>query len=633
MRPALYCSGFVMAMAALMATGGASPAQDVARTMRIHDCGFLVAGKPDLPGPDLTRFPVFPESEITTSTENQPASVLEPALLVAMIQANIQPDSWKHDKNKIQLAHGKLTVIQTPDVHEKIAQFLATLRQAHQRMIHVVGHALSVQPDHFQAWRTRAAARGTGAILSPDDLAWFLDADADRVTVQGTVWIPAYSGQLVHAGPITRERFIRDVDPEVAEEATGSCPVMSDLLTGLMFQIRPSLVGPGLVLCDVALAHATRDGEMTSVETGCGRIDVPVRRLQSTRTTLLVPRDHAALLAVSTPHPGDRVQVFLVIPRVVQTAAAPGAGERESPTPTRELRVYDTRLLTARIQDRPGSAYVKLDVEIAQVAEVFKTVYGDAAVDEGVGLDPEQLVALIRNSIEEDSWTNTRNSIRMAGDILVVVQKPEVHERIAAFLDALRARRGVLVSTEVLVLAVETSQLGELVTMADLGAPLTPPAIGNLHQAVARGAAKLLQRASLTSFNHQRAHVQSVVERSVIAGVEVEVAKKASTMDPDVQPLRSGFFLDVRPGLVGNGKSVGLDLFAVYSLATEPRAVAWCEAKPYVVHQYAEHTSDLSTSVFLPDGSTLALLRGPAPNAPGHSLVFLVTARVVRVRR
>ena len=118
----------------------------------------------------------------------------------------------------------------------------------------------------------------------------------------------------------------------------------------------------------------------------------------------------------------------------------------------------------------------------------------------------------------------------------------------------------------------------------------------------------------------------------VIRSVQAVATGEKTALDPVVQPLRTGFFLDVRPRLVGDGQNLELEIFAIHSTVTEPRATEWTEGKPFVIHRYAERNQDLSTSVFLPDGATVALVRRPDPDQPGHTRVYLISPRVVRIR-
>jgi hypothetical protein len=444
----------------------------------------------------------------------------------------------------------------------------------------------------------------------------------------------AFSGQLVHAGPVKRTRIVTDFDPEIAEEAVVHQPVLGDLLTGTVIAFRPTLVGEGMTLLDVSVTHAATIGGIAQVKTGCGRIDAPVRAIRSSETTLLVPAGRTAMLAVGGGS-DRRTTVFLLEPRVIgDRASAPagaGAGSGDQARPGRELRVYPTGLLTARIADRPCPVHVRLQTEITQTAEEFESAPGGLEV--GVGIEPDDLVELIATGVEADTWSNTRNRIRAAGDLLVVVQKPPVHAKIRAFLRAQRARRGVLIATAVEALAIDSERMDALLP-ATGGARtlLSRQQREALDSAVTQGqGARRLAAALVTGFNQQRVHAMAALERRVIAGVEVEVAKKASVIDPEVKSLVTGLFVDLRPALVGDGQTVGLDLFTVYRTADQPTPVRFREGEPYVFHRFATDTVTLYTSAIVPEAGTVAFVRGPAPGMDGHRLVFLVTPNVLRV--
>jgi hypothetical protein len=628
-----------------LAAASLASAQDVERAMRVYDCGFLVARKPDLPGPDLRRFPCSGAVAIEEFAEEEGGGFipnLDPDRLVDLIKGNIEPDSWAHEKNTIQYRQGQLVVVQVPEVLDKIGMFLDELRRNQQRRIHLVGRVLSVRLDHLAALHARVARTGAGAILTPDEVQRLLDVPPGdgRLTVLSTYSLPAASGQLVHAGSVRATHLIRDLDVEVAEEATASDPVLDDLLTGIVLRLRPSLVQGGLVQLQADLVRAATYGEKKVLETGVGRIDLPARSLQAVATTLLVPENHAAFLAVSDAEVDGRVIVFLVEPQVVgpekTEADGPEKSDQTPEAPTREIRVYDVGFLVVPIEDLPcpyiPSEFPGVSINLDPTEEEGGAIFGCPGVSAGLMVNPEDLIQLIRTAIAEDTWSNTRNSIDLTGGLMMVVQKPEVHAEIARLLDQLRARRGVLVTTKAWAMAVPNDQLAKLFPrLADLGRPLTAEAMGRVHQAIADGSVPVLRYATLTGFNRQRVHAASVLERAVIADSDVEIAKKASTAEPVVRPLRTGFVVDVRPTLAGDGKHIDLDLLALFVAADESRVVPYLKDKPYVVHEYHTETANLLTSAFLPEGGPLAFVRGEVPGRPGHQLLYLVSARSTRV--
>ena len=620
----------LLVLVSFLMSASPTDAQDVERGLRVFDCNFIVSGRPDFPGPDLTRF-LGESTEETVAEEETPSPVLDPDLLVEMIQRNIQPDTWHNELNRISLRDGKLTVVQTPGVQEEISRFLRMLRRSRTRRIHLTAHALSVRLDHYHTFLRTAMARDRGILLSPEDLEHFQSpkTDADRIRSLASVSIAAYSGQVVHAGPVERTRFIRHLDTEIAEESTVVEPLVDDLLTGTVFTLKPTLMESDTVLLELILDSVRRLGEIQQVETGAGKVDLPMRSLQSTRTTVLVPVGHGVLLAASLAGQEGRVLVFLVVPRISdedQTEDHKNSTKADR-KPGRELRVYNTRLITTRIMDRPCPDPDETGDEEGG------SIFG-AAAEEGVGMGIEDLVEMIKDSIEEDTWANTRNSIRVVGELLVVVQKSGVHNKIVAFLKALRARRGVLVSTALQVLAVNAERLEALVGMeARNGTPLSEKRLRVLEEALDRGNdVQCLQTAVLTGFNRQRAHIQTAVERSVILGVNVEIAKKAAVTVPVIRALKTGLFLDVQPSLAGDGSHVNLDLFSRFTTASEPQLTKYLQGKDYAVHRYEKRVTGLFTSLFLPDGGTAVFLRGPVPGVPAQRLVVLVTTRIIRVK-
>lgn len=625
----------ITALAAALGLG--APAQDVERVVRVHDCAFIVSRGLDFPGPDLARSfagsGVEEEEVAEEDAEFMPA--IDPELLVEMIRRNVQPDTWHHERNKIRLADGRLTVVQTPAVQQEVARFLDLLRRARMRRIVITAHALTVRKDHFGSYLLRALAAANGTLLAPEDLANFFGSEVITGAVQevASVTLDALPGQLVHAGPFRRMRYVVDIDVEVAEQAAAADPIVGTLDTGTIFELRPAIAGTSSVLLDVNLASAVGLGKIEEVKTGLGKIQLVQRSVQSLETTVLVPEGHGVLFAAGQAGSDGRVMVFILKPRIVGEAAAPPVAAPKAPAAAdaasaRQLRVFNTRLLTTRILDRPCDV-----AEYDGRGEGGRVTF-EADADEGVGFGADDLIEMIKSAIAEDSWSNTRNSIRVVGDLLVVVQRPEVLDRIGALLEQLRARRGLLINTVVRVLAVDAEQLDRfLPAEVRRGRALSAEELETLEKAAHRGGVvRRVESAVVLGFNRQLTHVRSVRERSVIRDVDVEVASKSTVKDPVVGVLRSGLTVNVRPAAIGDGKHLRLDLDCRLTTATEPELFLLQDGKPEAVHRFETWAAAVQTGAFLADGATLAYLRGPAPGREDRRLVFLVSARAVRVK-
>jgi hypothetical protein len=628
---------FLVALLALVSIaaslGIAASAQDVERVVRIHDCRFIVTRGQDFPGPDLTRLIGYADFE-ETAEDAEFMPTIDPDLLIEMIRRNVRPDTWHHERNKIRLAEGRLTVVQTPAVQEEVTRFLDVLRRARMRRVVITAHALTVRKDHFGSYLLRAMARPGGTLLAPEDLAKFFGSEvvAGAVSEVASVTLDALPGQRVHAGPFRRLRYVRDIDVEVAEQAAASAPVVDTLDTGTIFEMRPFVAGASSVLLDLRLASAAQVGDVTPVDTGVGNIQMVQRSIQSLESTVLVPKDHGVLLAASRPGPGGRVMVFILRPRIVGKPAAAAKAKAqgsESAGGTREMRIFNTRLLTTRIPDRPCPD-TNDDDDQGEVGWI--TFEGDG--DEGVGMEADDLIEMIKSSIAEDTWSNTRNSVKVVGDLLVVVQRPEVLAEIGKLLDQLRSRRGLLVNSVVRVLAVDAERLGDYIPAeARHGRALTALEVENLERAAHQGGGvRRVESAALLGFNRQLAHVRSLRERTVIRRMEVEVASKSSISDPVVGALRTGLTLAVRPSSVGDGKHFRLDLDCRLVTSTEPELFPIKKGEAAGVHHFETRAVGVRTSAYLEDGATLAYLRGTAPGLENHRLVFLVSVRAVRVK-
>jgi len=597
--------------------------------MRIFDIEFLTASRDDFPGPDLAHFDVGSESIAPPMMDEDGDEGMSNEMLINMIQYNIHPDSWKNSLNSIDPRDGKLVVVQTPEVLTEVERLLKVLRESHVRLVNVRAWAFEMENSYLQAFMARSLARPSGSLLSSEDVDYLMGrADPGAATLVGAVSVTCFSGQRVHAGPLSKQIYIRDLDVEVAQKITIVDPVMGTLLTGFLLDVRPSIVGQhASVLMELRIGLATCTDAAASVESGVGRIDTPRRALVTGLTTVLVPRNKAFFIAASHPDKAGYSVVFLVKPNAVGLPAGKKKEEKKTAGPRRVLRMYDVRLLTSELNDFPGP---DLDLKIMDDA-AGGPAFEEA--DEGVGLSAEELVELLKTSVEEDSWSNVRNAISIVGSSLVVVQKPQVHEKITAFLQALWARRAVLVFAHLRYIDADRATLLRIAPLNASTLALEAGAVATLEKELRKGKALTLKRcATTTCFNRQRVHIQTVSQQPVIGDVDVEVAESAGIGDPIMREAAGGLVFDFTPILSGDGRHVAVDFRPQIASVSTPVIAKIGGKFPNVVQKFTLRLDNLQTSVTVPDGGTVLFITGTSPDNPSRLRVVTLTLRIMRVK-
>ncbi len=75
----------------------------------------------------------------------------EPVNLVDRIQEVIDPESWEDDRTSIDMWQENLMIMQTPEVHQKVAQYMKLLREAAKQQVLVEGRFLRVDDEFYES--------------------------------------------------------------------------------------------------------------------------------------------------------------------------------------------------------------------------------------------------------------------------------------------------------------------------------------------------------------------------------------------------------------------------------------------------------------------------------------------------
>ncbi len=560
------------------------------RTLRVHDVSFLLTAIEDAPAPavrlvpDTGRLrarrlferPAAPSGggsaggsfSFDDGGEDAPAGRgFDPDQLVELIQRNVDEDSWANDRNSLEIQGGQLVVVQTAAVHAELERYLERLRAQRGRLV-TCDVTLALVDGALARAVLDDAAGGPLPEARAQELEERLLAGRGARLVERRR-LTAWDRQRVHAALLGEHPYLTwEVDQ------TGVAPVAGPRLergaAGVLVEVRPALVGAGdLLLLDLELAAArwahdaveARIGALgPDRRAGAASLHLPRADVFALSTRLLLRPGATAVAGgarVDLPPEGpapegltDARLLVLVRPTVSALATGQADAERPAPSAPRVLRMHDVSLVT-------GLPRAGVDGE--EGLTCFCAGHDD---EERVGLDMDTIVELLTRNVAPESWDGA--ALEVAGEgLLAVVQTPEVHAQIDAFLATLRRERGRALQLEVALVDLPPGEQAALLARAQAagaGAHALPAALAAPLLAGDRvrgwqtttawageGAALLAatQRAALTGFSLANGGTGAVVETVVL---------------PIVEHGEDGHDLVVRAGLLPDGKHVRLRL-------------------------------------------------------------------------
>lgn len=222
--------------------GGEAPAAPEARSRRVsraYNLGELIHRSPDFAGRALAAAVVRAAGAaggIPGLAADEGPEPVSADNIAALIQRNVEPDSWGHKDNHVGVRGATLLVTQTPAVHDLIEAWLRSA--AARRPPGVRVETALVAAD---AALLAAVAGRTGAALDGAMVERWLAAAGDRVRAYASG--SARHRQQVFAGVIDGVRVVGDFDVEVAPEAQIADPVVVVGHEGFVVEVRPVLSG------------------------------------------------------------------------------------------------------------------------------------------------------------------------------------------------------------------------------------------------------------------------------------------------------------------------------------------------------------------------------------------------------
>lgn len=237
-------------------------------------------------------------------------------------------------------------------------------------------------------------------------------------------------------------------------------------------------------------------------------------------------------------------------------------------------------------------------------------------------LEPGEVVALIRMFVAEDTWANERNSLRIDGGKLTVVQTPEVLAEVEKFLEALHhrcARRHDVACAVVPPAALDAALRA---AGASRDAAWYPP--GVLDDALAAaGDAGWSWRATVKE--GEAAAIAPVSQRLSVRDYDVNQTGTAPLVNPLVGLLRDGPGLLLQVAATPLADRLFLDLVFFNELTGRPGALRRIPMGD--IELAAAGGTSVKSTLLIPPGQTAlaAELSWPLGEVPGYALLARVT--------
>ncbi len=199
---------------------------------------------------------------------------------IELIRQRVAPGSWVQEAGtSIEEYAGDLVVIQTPEIHRRIAALLQELENGLTRQVEV------------RLWRLPVEAAGGATVLDRAAL-------AARVKGLGAPALAFVTGddQQSHAWAGTQRNAILDLD--VVQSRMD--PIITTLASGLSLDVQPLITRAGLLLTVRFSAVAAGDPGRSPVNNAAGKtitsLEQPSQDNDEMRCSVLVPDGGAAIL-------------------------------------------------------------------------------------------------------------------------------------------------------------------------------------------------------------------------------------------------------------------------------------------------------------------------------------------------
>lgn len=632
----------LLVLAATLLAGTAPvPAQEVEREMRVSDVSSITLPIRNYPGP-----------EIGIQTSPSPALMMDSEMsepefsgetLVEMIRRNVSEDSWENDRNSITYENGTLLVVQTPEVHERIGQFLATVRQARNRVISIDCTILTADASAVADLTKRGAAPGQYALLDEAGTRALLDAatPGGKVSIAKATRLTAFNGQRVHVADLRQVAFVQDYDVEIATGSAIADPVIGRCLEGVVADLWPRVDASGKTFSiEVRLSGVSLVRPIATFEPNTpslGLLQLPVVDAQETKTTVVVPAGRTAVVCgasfAGAGATGEQIAIALLRPSLVDlgVAAAPFATKEK-----RELRLINVSGIIGSIPDFEGPD-PQWEEDGGTAIGAALVTFNESSYPQGLVVSAESLTEIIRRNIAPDSWDDEKNRIELIGRFLAIQHTPDVLNQIQDYLTKMESQTWRMITVEARFLAIDDTLLREL--GGGMGgkeaALLTADRTKSLLAAARAGEhAQLLAYGEVTGHNRQKVTVSRLRSTAYVMDYDVQIAQQSSIADPVIGHVLEGVVLNATPILAGDNRHIIVELAPTLAQLESPIPTLPTNAEKIGSLQLP--TVDLQrvrTTLLVPDGGTalMGFSTRPEGDASGRRHIVLLVKATLTV--
>lgn len=568
----------------------AAPA-DPPLAWRTYDVADLVTPAPDHPGPVLR---LAPGGGRDPGWGDRTGALLDTKNLEGLLR-DAAPDVWRAPGAQCTVRGTSCEVWAPADAQAEVGRLLAWVRWALARPVTVNVRLARIDP---------AGSRALMAALGPDGTAPPETIDAALAVAGAEVVhecvLAGRLGSRVHAAALRHRAYLADHDAEVAAQATVADPVVRNLETGAVCEIRIDGRPDGRLDLTIRAAWAPASEPARVRDTAAGRVELPARTVVSLHAAPCIEPGRAWVGTVAGQAGGLAV---VCVPR------SPSAPPRP-PEPAPGIRVHRVYPVGQLLRSLPGTPDEQLRLPIDAVA-------AGSWVPAEPGIPASETEALVRSvqALEPGAWRDDA-AVWLSGRVLWVRQDGPMHARVAAHLETLAAARPAAIRIEALLVAGTT----------DLDATLAAGGAGDrLDRWLARPGTLL--RAHLAANGPPGGAVSGLAGRieAVIDDYEVEVSQGLEVPDPIVGIVSEGVEVGVRLPARG-ADPLAPEVAVRWMTVARPMRMADSPHGPVDVPDVSHGGAHAHPS--LPPGAWSALRLGP--DATGRPLVLLVRAAPVR---
>ncbi len=299
--------------------------------LRSFDTRDLTYAVTNFPGPEFNYYHprgACGSADMRLLQDDPPEQCVCSESLAEFVMSRIHPEEWDAALGtSIEERDGRLVVMQRPEVLEKIAGLIRTVRESMETAVRVESAAFLVSASALDAAVEKTRTPG---FVGPDERRGFesdlIVAGARRL---GRVRVTCFSSQRVYAYAGRVAGMVRDLEVSKGELR----PVVGHTFEGYCLDIRPVASHDGRFVTFSASVQATEAvappathtvvaEARAEVDTGGPRsesirVRLPDLAKHEARVFLQVPSGHAALHCVPAAHPCDEGKSVVFVLRMV----------------------------------------------------------------------------------------------------------------------------------------------------------------------------------------------------------------------------------------------------------------------------------------------------------------------------